>query len=213
MTDGPVFASFDTVEFLDPRPAAHVRMTHLWVEYEKDFLNENGVFGAARIIEREIASRLGDSNDFTVRLHARDEIADGTLAHGSDLLGQAARVPFVFLAILAIGFIAMLVAEADAGKNEYAVLRAVGATRSQLVARLAAAALKTAAWGIVIALPFGALAGWLFAIKTAAVWPGMPHYFVVPWRIIAEGALGAIIFALVVAIPTAMSIIKRATKR
>ena len=75
------------------------------------------------------------------------------------------------------------------------------------------AALKTAAWGIVIALPFGALAGWLFAIKTAAVWPGMPHYFVVPWRIIAEGALGAVFFALIVAIPTAMSIIKRATKR
>ena len=213
MTDGPVFVSFDTVESLDPRPAAHVRMTHLWVEYEKDFLNKNGVFGAARIIEREISSRLGGSNDFTVRLHARDEIADGTLAHGSDLIGQAARVPFVFLAILAIGFIAMLVAEADAGKNEYAVLRAVGATRSQLVARLAAAALKTAAWGIVIALPFGALAGWLFAIKTAAVWPGMPHYFVVPWRIIAEGALGAVLFAIIVAIPTAMSIIKRATKR
>ena len=212
MTDGPVFASFNTVESLDPRPAAHVRMTHLWVEYEKDFLSENGVFGSARIVEREISSRLGGSNDFTVRLHARDEIADGTLAHGSDLIGQAARVPFVFLAILAIGFIAMLVAEADAAKNEYAVLRAVGATRAQLVSRLAAAALKTAAWGILIALPFGALAGWLFAIKTASVWPGMPHYFVIPWRIIVEGALGAVVFALVVAIPTAMTIIKRATK-
>lgn len=212
MTDGPVFASFDTVESLDPRPAAHVRMTHLWVEYEKDFLDANGVFGAARIVEREITSRIGGTNDFTVRLHARDEIADGTLAHGSDLIGQAARVPFVFLAILAIGFIAMLVAEADAAKNEYAVLRAVGATRTQLTARLAAAALKTAAWGIATALPFGALAGWLFAIKTASVWPGMPHYFVVPWRIIAEGALGAVVFALLVAVPTAMSIIKRATK-
>ena len=213
MTDGPVFVSFDTVESLDPRPAAHVRMTHLWVEYEKDFLNENGVFGAARIVEREIASRLGDPDGFTVRLHARDEIADGTLAHGSDLIGQAARVPFVFLAILAIGFVAMLVAEADAAKNEYAVLRAVGATRAQLVAKLAAAALRTAARGILIALPFGALAGWLFAVKTASVWPGMPRYFVVPWSIIAEGAAGAVLFALVVAVPTAMSIVKRAAKR
>ncbi len=213
MTDGPVFASFDTVESLDPRPAAHVRMTHLWVEYEKDFLEENGVFGAARIVEREIASRLGDPDGFTVRLHARDEIADGTLAHGSDLIGQAARVPFVFLAILAIGFVAMLVAEADAAKNEYAVLRAVGATRAQLVAKLAAAALRTAARGILIGLPFGALAGWLFAVKTASVWPGMPRYFVVPWSIIAEGAAGAVLFALAVAVPTAMSIVKRAAKR
>lgn len=213
MTDGPVFASFDTIESLNPRPAAHVRMTHLWVEYEKEFLRANGVFGSARIIEREIGSRLGNINDFTVRLHARDEIADGTLAHGSNLIGQAARVPFIFLAILAIGFIAMLVAEADGLKNEYIVLRAVGATRSQLVARLASAALKTAIFGIILALPFGALAGWLFAIKTALVWPGMPHYFVVPWRIIAEGAVGAVIFALLVALPTAMMIIKRATKR
>lgn len=213
MTDGPVFASFDTVESLDPRPAAHVRMTHLWVEYEKDFLNAEGVFGSARKIEREIASRLGNSTDFTVRLHARDEIADGTLAHGSDLIGQVARVPFVFLAILSIGFIAMLVAEADALKNEYAVLRAVGATRNQLVVRLVLAALKTAFWGILIALPFGALAGWLFAIKTASVWPGMPHYFVVPYQYVSEGALGAVIFSLLVAVPTAMTIIKRATKR
>lgn len=209
MTDGPVFASFDTVESLDPRPAAHVRMTHLWVEYGKDFLEANGVFPAGRLIEREIAERLGGGDDFTVRLHARDEIADGTLAHGSDLIGQIARIPFVFLAILAIGFVAMLVAEADAKKREYAVLRAVGATRAQLAGRLASAALKTALLGMIIALPLGACAGWLFAIRTASVWPGMPHYFEVPWRIIAEGAAGAVVFALAVAVPTAYKVIKR----
>lgn len=213
MTDGPVFASFDTVESLDPRPAFHVRMTHLWVEYEKDFLDGNGVFGAARAVEREIASRLGGSDDFTVRLHARDEIADGTLAHGDDLIGQAARVPFVFLAILVIGFVAMLVSEADALKYEYAVLRAVGATRLQLSGRLVFSALKTAICGILIALPFGALAGWIFAIKTASVWPGMPHYFVVPWRIVIEGAVGAVVLTLLVAVPTAMAIIRRSTRR
>ena len=213
MTDGPVFVSFDTIESLDPRPAAHVRMTHLWVEYESDFLKLNGVFGSARIIEREITLRLGNTADFTVRLHARDEIADGTLSHGSDLIGQAARVPFVFLAILAIGFVAMLVAEADALKYEYAILRALGATRIQLAKRLVGVALRTAFWGILIALPMGALAGWLFAIKTASVWPGMPHYFIVPVQVIAEGAVGGVVFALLIAIPTSMTIIKRATHR
>jgi hypothetical protein len=41
----------------------------------------------------------------------------------------------------------------------------------------------------------------------------MPRYFVVPWSIIAEGAAGAVLFALAVAVPTAMSIVKRAAKR
>ncbi|MBO5647287.1 MAG: ABC transporter permease [Kiritimatiellae bacterium] len=213
MTDGPVFASFDTVESLDPRPAAHLRMTHLWVVYKKDFLSEKGVFPAGREIERAIGKALGNPDSFTVRLHARDEIADGTLAHGSDLIGQAARVPFVFLAILAIGFVAMLVAEADAARNEYAILRAVGATRAQLARRLSAKAIKTALWGMVGAIPIGAFAGWFFAVKTAAKWAGMPNYFEVPWRIIFEGGIGALLFALTVAVPTAIVIIGRATRR
>ena len=213
MTDGPVFASFDTVESLDPRPAAHLRMTHLWVVYKKDFLSEKGVFPAGREIERAIGKALGNPDSFTVRLHARDEIADGTLAHGSDLIGQAARVPFVFLAILAIGFVAMLVAEADAARNEYAILRAVGATRAQLARRLSSKAIKTALWGMAGAIPIGAFAGWLFAVKTAAKWAGMPNYFEVPWRIIFEGGIGALLFALTVAVPTAIVIIGRATRR
>lgn len=209
MTDGPVFVSLDTIESLDVRPAAMVRMTHLWVEYEPSFLAEHGAFEAGRIVEREIAKALGNPVELTVRLHARDEIADGTLAHGTDLIGQAARVPFVFLAILAIGFIAMLVAEADAKRREHATLRAIGATRLQLAARLAASALRTALAGIAIGLPFGALVGWRFAVKTAAVWKGMPRYFEVPWAVVAEGAFFAVVFALAVAIPSALALVRR----
>ena len=218
MTDGPVFVSFDTVESLDPRPAPHVKMTHLWVEYEPEFLKEKGVFPAGREVEKSIAHALGldpsnPNNGSTVRLHARDEIADGTLAHGSDLIGQAARVPFVFLAILAIGFIAMLVADADAAKREFAVLRAVGATKGQLTLRLARGALRTAFWGIVCGLPVGALVGWLFSLSTGAVWPGLPHYFVLPVRVVLEGAVGAIVFALAFALPSAYVIVHRAARR
>ncbi len=209
MTDGPVFVSFDTLESLDYRPAAHVKMTHLWVEYDKDFLAEHGVFPAGRKVEASIAKALGNDPSYTVRLHARDEIADGTLAHGSDIIGQAARVPFVFLAILSIGFVAMLVARAEAHKREFAVLRAVGATKAQLAVLLTRSALATALKGIALALPFGAAAGWAFSHKTASVWPGMPHYFAVPWHIICEGALGAVVFALMAAIPTSIAIIKK----
>ncbi|MBQ6008989.1 MAG: ABC transporter permease [Kiritimatiellae bacterium] len=218
MTDGPVFVSFDTLEVLDARPAPHVKMTHLWVEYEPEFLKEKGVFPAGREVEKSIAHALGldpsnPNNASTVRLHARDEIADGTLAHGSDLIGQAARVPFVFLAILAIGFIAMLVADADAAKREFAVLRAVGATKGQLTLRLARGALRTAFWGIVCGLPVGALVGWLFSLSTGAVWPGLPHYFVLPVRVVLEGALGAIVFALAFALPSAYVIVRRSARR
>ena len=212
MTDGPVFVSLDTIESLDARPAEMVSMTHLWVEYEPKFLSEKGVFPAGREVEKAIADALGNPVGSTVRLHARDEIADGTLAHGSDLIGQAARVPFVFLLVLAFGFVAMLVADADAAKRAFAVLRAVGATRGQLTARLAGGALRVAAWGMVCGLPLGALVGWLFAIKTGSVWPGLPHYFVVPWRVLAEGTVGALVFVLLVAVPTSLILVARAIR-
>jgi len=159
-----------------------------------------------------IAKRLGNPVGSTVRLHARDEIADGTLAHGSDLIGQAARVPFVFLAILAIGFVAMLVAEAEARRREFAVLRAVGATRGQLAGRLALSAVKTALVGIVSGLPVGALAGWLCTFKTGN-WPGLPHWFVLPVSVVAEGAFGALLFALLFAVPTALALVARSRRR
>jgi len=213
MTDGPVFCSLDTLESLDARPSPLVTMTHLWVEYEPDFLKREGVFPAGRRIEETIARALGHPARVTVRLHARDEIADGTLAHGSDLIGQAARVPFVFLFVLALGFVAMLVAEAEAQRHVYRILRAVGATRGQLVRRLAQVALKTAGWGILAGVPAGALIGWLFARGTGAVWPGMPHYFVLPVRIVIEGAVGALLAAFVFAVPTALMLVLAHTRR
>ena len=216
MTDGPAFVSLDTIESLDPRPAFSVKMTHLWVDYDPGFLARKGVFPAGRAVEASISSALGldgATASSTVRLHARDEIADGTLAHGSDLIGQAARVPFVFLAILAIGFIAMLVADADAAKRSFAVLRAVGATRGQLVTRLARGALKTALWGVALGLPVGALAGWLFSLGTGSMWPGLPRHFAMPVRIVIEGAAGAVAFALAFALPSAWALIARATRR
>lgn len=213
MTDGPAFVSLGTAGWLDPRPfLAMVNLTHLWVEYEPDFLAAKGVFPAGREVEREIVSALGDPVGATVRLHARDEIADGTLAHGSDVIGQAARVPFVFLAILSIGFVAMLVADADAARRELAVLRAVGATQGQLAWRLARGALRTALAGIAVALPGGALCGWWVSRSTGSMWPGMPHHFAAPWRVLAEGAAGSLAFVLLVAIPASLLLVSRARR-
>ena len=212
MADGVAFVSLDTANWLDPRPfLANVNLTHLWVDFDDRLLaEEDGVFPAGRKVEAEIDEALGRPSGSTVRLHARDEIADGTLAHGWDVIGQAARVPFAFLAILSIGFVAMLVADADAARGELATLRAVGATRPQLAWRLARGAAGAALRGMAFAVPAGALAGWLFSFKTGSLWPGLPPRFAFPLRLVLEGAAGSLAFALAVAVPTALLLVSRA---
>ena len=198
-TDGPVFVSFDTLAACDARPQDFVKMTHVWLDYEPEFLAANGVFPAGRIVEREIVEALGGawSEDSegeirgnTVRLHSRDEIADGTLAHGSDLVGAMARVPFIFVAVISLGFVAMLVASFESRRREFAVLRAVGATRFQLAKVLVGEALGVAVVGVALGLLLGAPLGWLCTTGTRAAmanW-GLPATFVVPMPIIAKGA-------------------------
>ena len=218
-TDGPVFVSFDTVEACDPRPAPMVKMTHLWLDYEPEFLKAHGAFEAGRIVEREIVEHLGmmteEIEENAVRLHSRDEVADGTLAHGVDIIGSMAKVPFIFILVISLGFVAMLVASFDSRKREFRVLRAVGATKGQLARVLVGEALKVAGWGVVIGLFGGALVGWLCTSGTRAAmanW-GIPPSFAVPCLTIAKGAVGAIVFALVVAVPTAMGLVGKATRR
>ena len=213
-TDGPVFVSFDTLAACDPRPQQFVKMTHLWLDYEEDFLREHGLLGASKIVEGEIAEVFGTEGN-AVRTHARDEIEDGTLSHGNDIIGSMARVPFVFLAVISLGFVAMLVGSADSRRREFAVLRAVGATRLQVTGLLAGEALKTALWGILFGSLGGALVGWLFTHGTRAAmanW-GIPPNFAVPFALLAKGAAGALVFALVVSVPAAAVIEKRERKR
>ena len=208
MTDGPAFVSLQTAEAIDPRPPFAVKMTHAWIDCDKELLESKGVFSAGRQIEDGIAKALGDSGAYTVRLHARDEIADGTLAHGSDLIGKVARIPAFFLAVLSIGFIAMTVAEADASRRELHALRAAGATRWQLAMRLVRTAAAVAAKGMAAGLPAGAAIGWYAARRTGATWPGLPPYFEIPWRAVAEGTLAALAAVFAVAVPAAMRIVK-----
>ena len=218
-TDGPVFVSFDTVEACDLRPAPMVRMTHLWLDYEPEFLKAHGAFEAGRLVEREIVKALGmmteEIGENAVRLHSRDEVADGTLAHGVEIIGSMAKVPFIFILVISLGFVAMLVASFDSRKREFRVLRAVGATKGQLARVLVGEALKVAGWGVVTGLFGGALVGWLCTAGTRAAmanW-GIPPSFAVPCLTIAKGAVGAVVFALVVAVPTSMAIIAKSCRR
>ena len=215
-TDGPLFVSFDTVEMCDLRPAPMVKMTHLWLDYEPEFLSKHGVFPAGRLVEKSIVEALGllkgeEIGRNSLRLHSRDEISDGTLSHGVDIIGSMARVPFIFIAVVAIGFVAMLVSSADSRKYEFRALEAVGATKLQLSGILALEALRTALSGIAAGFPLGALTGWLFTAATRATmshW-GLPASFAVPWQTVVQGALGAMFFALAVAVPVSLFIVSR----
>ena len=218
-TDGPVFVSFDTLAACDARPQEFVRMTHLWLDFEPEFLARHGVFPAGRIVEREIVDALdgawtegkgGEVLGNTVRLHARDEISDGTLAHGAELVGAMARIPFVFLAVISLGFVALLVASADARRREFAVMRAAGATRAQLARVLVGEAIRVVACSVCAGLAGGALVGWLCTAGTRAAmsnW-GLPPSFVLPAWLCLEGAAGAVVFSLAVAVPTALAVVR-----
>ena len=219
-TDGPVFTSFDTLAAADARPQEFVTMTHLWLDFEPEFLASNGVFGAGRKVERGITEALGgawlktkagDVRGNTVRLHSRDEVSDGTLAHGSDLIGSMARVPFIFIAVVSLGFIAMIAASADARKKEFAALRAVGATRRQIAGVLAGEALSVALKGILYGTAAGSAAGWLFTFATRSAmsnW-GIPTSFAFPFAAIAAGAGICVLSSLAVAVPAAACMVFR----
>lgn len=224
MTEGPAFVSAATVEMLSNRRATEngqratgngQRATHIWLDYEPAFLKEHGVFEAGRLVEEEIRTLLGDPTSATVRLHTRDEISDGTLAHGSDIIGSMARIPFLFIAVLSIGFVAMLVASADASKREFVVLRAVGATRGQLAGRLFREAILTAAAGLVAGFAGGMAVGYLASGATRAAmsqWT-IPAFFVVPWGPIVTGALVSLGFVTAVSIPASLLLIRRESRR
>ncbi len=219
-TDGPVFVSFDTLAACDMRPQEFVKMTHVWLDYDAQFLAQRGVFIAGREVERAIVAALdgaysedeeGEVRGNTVRLHARDEVADGTLAHGTDIVGTMARVPFIFLAVISLGFVAMLVASFDSRRREFAVMRAVGATQGQLARVLVVEALRVASAAIAVGLVGGSAVGWLCTAGTRAAmsnW-GLPATFAVPFGVIAEGAVGAVLFSLLVAVPASLAIVRR----
>ncbi len=217
-TDGPVFVSFDTLAACDMRPQEFVKMTHLWLDFEPAFLERHGTFPAGRIVERAIVEALdgawveGEGGEIlgnTVRLHARDEISDGTLAHGAELVGAMARVPFIFLAVISLGFIAMLVASVESRRREFLIMRAVGATRIQIARTLVAEAMCVALAALAAGLLGGALVGWLCTAWTRAAmanW-GLPACFVLPLGVCVRGAAGALAFTLLVSVPASLGLV------
>lgn len=220
MTDGPAFVSAELARDLMPDSRFRLGVTHLWLDYDEDFLKENGVFQAGRIVEDRIRGALEkaegeDAGLNTVRLHNRDEIADGTIAHGASLIGAIAVVPFVFLAILGFGFAASVAARAQSMKSDLFAMRSAGASRVIIWRLLVKDALAAAFKGFAAGLPLGALLGWWFTSFTRAKmanW-GIPPAFEMPPVEIALGAAIALVIVLVASAPAAAVLTARATAR
>ena len=147
-----------------------------------------------------IADRSVDFREIgAVFIDDRDEIEDGTIAHGSQLIGDMARAPFWSLIVLSTGIITLLIASFQASAKEIAVMRAIGMTRSQLGRMLLGEALLVGLCGIVLSLVSGFCIGWTFTGWTRAwmMFGGLPVSLSVPWGIILQGVGFA--FALCIA--------------
>ncbi len=129
------------------------------------------------------------SAETRVTLQLRDEIADGTIAHGAELIGALARIPFWSLALLLVGVISIIQANIRTRENEFALLRTIGMTTRQLRAQLLSEAALQLLLGILMSLLFGIIIGWTFTAWTRAWMPfgGLPIVLRIPWALIGQG--------------------------
>ena len=143
----------------------------------------------------------GMRGETRLTLQQRDEIADGTMAHGAQLIGQLARIPFYALVFLTIGITAVVQANIQSRTEEFALLRRIGMTRRCLLKLLLGEVLLLLISGTIMSLLFGLGIGWVFTAWTRAwmVFGGIPVVLKVPWMLLGEGALFVMLLGFVYA--------------
>ena len=194
-TMGPVFVSETDARRLSGNADT---TSFLWLNLSEKY-RRMGALQGSQLLEAEIRKAIAIDEANTVRVHHRDEIEDGTIAHGSQLIGDMARAPFWSLIVLSTGIITLFIASFQASAKEIAVMRAIGMTRSQLGRMLLGEALLVGLCGIVLSLVSGFCIGWTFTGWTRAwmMFGGLPVSLSVPWGIILQGVGFA--FALCIA--------------
>src|SRR5204863_2013942 len=134
------------------------------------------VYSAARVVGR----------DATARSLTADPVALG-------LLGALALGAFAAAAFAAIGFVVSAVAAARERLDEFALLRALGLSRSQLVVWQSLEQAFTLVIGASIGLGLGVALAWLVlpvaTLTQSGAPPVPPAAVVVPWRSLAPFAV------------------------
>lgn len=206
-TMGPVFVSEADARRLSGNRG---RTSFLWLNLSEAY-RAKGALAAGQLLEQEIraALRVGDEN--TVRVHHRDEIEDGTVARGAQLIGDMARAPFWSLVVLSTGVITLLIASFQSSAKSFAVMRAVGMTRGQLGRLLLGEAVLTGLCGIALSLVSGFCIGWTFTGWTRAWMPfgGLPLSLSVPWGLILRGVGFAFALCVAMAVPPIVWLVRR----
>ena len=130
-----------------------------------------------------------DRGEARVTLHRRDEISEGTLARGAQLIGALAQLPFYALILLTVGIVAIVQANIQSRSNEFAMLRGIGMTRRQLFALLCNEVALLLICGIAASVLFGVCIGWVFTAWTRAWMPfgGLPIRLHIPWLLLVKG--------------------------
>ena len=206
-TQGPVFVSEADARRMTGNADV---TTHLWANLSEAY-RALGALPAGQRLEAGIRQTLAVDAANTIRVHHRDEIEDGMIAHGNQLIGDMARAPFWSLIVLATGMVTLLVAAVRASARELAVMRMVGMTRGQLGRLLLGEALVTALGGVLLSLLSGLCIGWTFTGWTRAWMPfgGLPLTLSIPWPTILRGAGFALALCLAVSLPPIIWLVGR----
>jgi len=206
-TMGPVFVSEEVARRLSGNADT---TCFFWLNLSERY-RKMGALPAGQLLEAEIRKTIEIDDANTVRVHHRDEIEDGTIAHGAQLIGDMARAPFWSLLVLSTGIITLLIASFQASAKEIAVMRAVGMTRSQLGRMLLGEALIVGLCGIALSLVSGFCIGWTFTGWTRAwmMFGGLPVSLSIPWLIILQGVGFAFALCVVMAVPPIVWLVRK----
>ncbi len=167
------------------------RVNFLWLNLDAEESALHPLQASVRLDSR-IRSAVKDDGSCSIKVHHRDEIADGTIAHGNDILGTMARIPFWSLVVTSTGIIALLIASAQSSKQEIRTFRAIGMTRGQLAALFFGEAALIILCSLALSLFFGGLVGWSFTALTRwSLNAGLPVTLDIPWAMVLRGTLFA----------------------
>lgn len=209
-TYGMMFVSAALVRQVEGNPAE----THfLWCQFSPALralypLDATVRLDAAiRAILAELPSGAALLQGNSIQAHHRDEIADGTLSHGNNILGTMAKIPFWSLIVTCTGIAALAAASRRATQREGAVLRAVGMTRGQLSRLCLGEMVLVILVTLVLSLFGGLLLGWSFTgITRENLNAGLAVRFVIPWLDVARGFVMAAGLSLLMAALSAFGI-------
>lgn len=169
----------------------------LWVNMTDELRRIGGLQATVRL-DDEINSKISLKGQSTIRVHHRDEIADGTLSHGSQILGTMAKIPFWSLVVTSTGIIALLIATIKGSKREFEVMRAIGVTKGEIKRILFGETLCLIVSALILSTIAGIIVGWSFTgVSKWMFSSGLSVKLIVPWLTIMKGIGFALAMCLI----------------